>query len=101
MILRAVFVTIAPGQTDAYWAWAAEILALWEQHGIRRHGGPFRGKGPNGEDTGLWLTLHDSEQTAIDEFREMYAAPDSRALLDRRSKLVTDTTLETYSPFEG
>ncbi len=101
MILRAVYVAIAPTQKDAYWAWAREILALWDANGIRRHGGPFQGRGSNGEDTAVWLTLHESEQTAGDEFREMYSTPAGRELLERRPALVSDTRLENYSPFEG
>lgn len=100
MIMRAVFVTIAPDSTEAYWSWARAILALWDKHGIRRHGGPFQSKGPDGEDTALWLTLHDSEQAASDEFREMYATPEGRELLDQRPALVRETTLQNYSPFE-
>lgn len=100
MILRAVFVTIAPGQTEAYWAWSREILVLWDQHGVRRHGGPFRGTGPDGEDTGLWLTLHDSQESATEEFRQVYSTAEGRELLDRRGALVSDTTLANYSPFD-
>lgn len=101
MILRAVHVTLAPAQQDAYWAWTREILALWDAHGIRRHGGPFKGQDSDGKDTAMWLTLHESEQQAADEFRNMYSTPAGRELLERRPALVSETTLVNYSPFDG
>mgnify|MGYP002864676981 FL=1 len=100
MILRAVYVKIEPGRTDDYWAWANDILALWDEHGIQRHGGPYKGKGANGEDTAVWLTLHHSEQAAHDEFRAMYTTPAGRALLDARPPLVADTDVINYTPFD-
>jgi hypothetical protein len=99
MILRAVFVTIAPERTADYWAWGREIVALWDSHGIVRHGGPFMGEGTDGEDTAVWLTLHDSEQGAEDEFRSMYGTPEGRVLLERRRPLVDETSIANYSPF--
>ncbi len=101
MILRSVYVTIAPGCTADYWSWASEIVTLWDKHSIQRNGGPFLGKSPNGEDTALWLTLHDSEQRATEEFREMYKTPEGRELLERRPALVAETILANYSPFEA
>ena len=99
MILRAVYVTIAPERNDDYWAWTREILALWDQHGIRRHGGPFRGLGEAG-DQAVWLTLHDSEEAALNEFREMYQTTEGRALLERRPPLVSETTVANYMAFD-
>ena len=100
MILRAVYVTIAPGRTDDYWAWAHDIVALWDQHNIKRHGGPYKGSGADGEDTAVWLTIHTSEQAAHDEFRAMYTTPDGRELLDKRPPLVADTQVVNYTAFD-
>ena len=100
MMLRAVYVTIAPGRTDEYWEWARQILELWEAHGIRRHGGPFRGTDTHGRDTALWLTWHDSDEAEQREFKEMYAQPSGRALIERRAPLVVDTRMERYDSFD-
>ena len=42
----------------------------------------------------------DSEQAASDEFREMYATPEGRALLEQRPALVSETTVENYTSFD-
>ena len=99
MILRAVYVTIAPGRTNDYWNWADEVVALWDTHGIVRHDGPYKGTGPDGTDTSVWLTLHVSEQAAHDEFRSMYTTTEGRALLEKRPALVADTEVRNYTPF--
>ena len=99
MILRAVYVNIAPGRTDDYWAWTREILALWDAHGIRRHGGPYRGHS-DGSDTAVWLTLHESDEDAREEFRVMYSTDEGRELLARRPPLVEETTMATYTAFD-
>ncbi len=100
MILRAVYVTVEPGRNDDYWSWADDILELWDEHGIQRHGGPYKSKGPDGEDTAVWLTLHHSEQHAHDEFRAMYTTEAGRALLEKRPPLVADTSVINYTPYD-
>jgi hypothetical protein len=104
MHLRIVNVTIAPGRTEDYWAWAGEIIALWDRHGIRRAGGPYRAKSPAGADVGIWLTVHDSAERAQHEFGAMYATPEGKALIDRRPPLVAETTFSTgddWDPSQG
>jgi hypothetical protein len=95
MHLRIVNVTIAPGKTGDYWDWAAEIIALWDRHGIRRAGGPYRMANSRGQDVGIWLTVHDSAEAGRDEFARMYATEEGKALIARRPPLVADTTFST------
>ena len=101
MFLRAVTVTIAPGQTGAYWAWAREILDLWDRHGVQRPGGPYRGTGPHGEDTALWLTLHPSRDDIENEFRTLYAGGRGKELIEQRPALVAGTTWAVYTPWDA
>ena len=92
MQLRTVRVTIAPGQTATYWAWARESVALWDAHGIRRAGGPYAFKGPDGEDVALWITVHDDGGDVREEFREMYSSGRGKDLIEQRPPLVAETT---------
>jgi hypothetical protein len=91
MQVRAVRVTIAPGKTEAYWAWAKEIVALWDAHGIKRAGGPYAFKGPGGEDVALWLTVHDGDDIR-GEFTDMYSSGRGKELIEQRPPLVSETT---------
>jgi hypothetical protein len=92
MQLRGVRVTIAPGKSDEYWAWAKEIVALWDAHGVKRAGGPYRLRGPAGEDVALWLTVHGEDDDIRDEFQRMYSAGRGKELIEQRPPLVSETT---------
>jgi hypothetical protein len=92
MQLRTVRVTIAPGKTADYWAWARDIVALWDAHGIRRAGGPYAFKGASGEDVALWLTVHDDESEIRGEFQAMYSTGRGKELIELRPPLVSETT---------
>ncbi len=95
VILRIVTVTVAPGTLDAYWAWAGEILALWDAHGIERAGGPYRSR-EGKTDVAQWLTLHADDSVIEDEFRAMYRTDVGKALIERRPALVAETTIANY-----
>ena len=102
MILRAVTVTIATGQQEAYWSWADEIVALWDAHGVRRAGGPYRrhleaGRGE--ADVTLWLTLHEDMAEIEGEFRTLYGEGRGQALIERRPPLVAETTVTYFDSF--
>ena len=101
MHLRAVIVTIAPGQTEAYWEWARDIVALWDAHGIRRASGPFRAKAADGADMAVWTTAHDTLEEIEGEFREMYATDRGRELIAQRPPLVSHTALRIYEQWDG
>jgi hypothetical protein len=104
MQLRTVRVTIAPGKTGDYWAWARDIVALWDAHGIKRAGGPYALKGPAGEDVALWLTVHDDESEIRGEFQAMYAGGRGKELIELRPPLVSETTSslsEDWNPADG
>jgi hypothetical protein len=92
MQLRAVRVTIAPGKSDDYWAWAKEIVALWDAHNVVRAGGPYRLTGPGGEDVALWLTVHANEDDVRNEFTTMYSSGRGKELIEQRPPLVAETT---------
>ena len=97
VILRAVNVTIAAGQHDAYWSWADEIIVLWDAHGLRRSGGPYRQRSEAGEDdVALWLTLHEDMSEIEGEFRTLYSEGEGKALIERRPALVAETTVAYY-----
>ena len=100
MYLRVVRATIAPGMTEAYWAWAKRILDLWDAAGVRRAGGPYAAKGSAGEDVGVWLTLHETEAAMRDEFRRLYADGAGRDLIAERPPLVAHTTVESYPDWD-
>ena len=101
MYLRCVRVTIAPGRRNDYWAWAKEILGLWEDHGVRRAGGPYSLTGAAGEDIGLWLTVHDSEQQAREQFQALYSAGRGKELIALRPPLVAETTGGSFGQWDG
>jgi len=96
MQLRAVRVTIAPGKTTDYWAWAREIVALWDEHGIVRAGGPYALKGPDGEDVALWLSLHHPADEPGDRGIE-----DRDEELDREQREKQPLRLAREMPIEG
>jgi hypothetical protein len=100
MYLRIVRVTIAPGKTEAYWAWAREVLDLWDENGVRRAGGPFAGKGAAGEDIATWLTVHQGEAEAQTEYQVMYAAGRGREIISRRPPLVAETVTSLHGDWE-
>jgi hypothetical protein len=100
MFLRVIRVVIAPGQTDAYWSWAREILRLWDAHGVQRAGGPYATKGPNGEDIAIWLTVHADEASIRDEFRAMYSESPGKELIARRPPLVAETTSQIHPAWD-
>jgi hypothetical protein len=102
MIMRAVTVTIAAGKEADYWAWAREIVELWDAKGVRRAGGPYRSR-EGEQEVGLWLTLHDDMTEIEDEFRTLYAEGAGKALIERRPALVSDTTVAYYDswPFDS
>jgi hypothetical protein len=97
MFLRVVRVVIAPGQKEAYWSWAREILDLWDAGGIQRAGGPYATKGPDGEDIAIWLTVHSDESANASDFRKMYSEGHGKALIERRPPLVSSTTSELHA----
>lgn len=101
MQLRAVRVTIAPGKTTDYWAWAREIVALWDEHGIVRAGGPYALKGPHGEDVALWLSLHGPADDVRAEFQKLYAAGRGAELIAQRPPLVADTVTTLHPDWDG
>ncbi len=101
MHLRVVRVTIAPGKTEAYWAWSAEILKLWDEAGVVRAGGPYATKGPSGEDVGVWLTVHESEEQAGKQFQGLYEAGRGKELIALRPPLVAETTGGSFAPWDG
>ncbi len=101
MYLRVVRVTIAPGKTEAYWAWAREILQLWDAAGVVRAGGPYAATGTAGEDVGVWLTVHESEEQASQQFRELYATGRGKELIALRPPLVAETTGGSYASWDG
>ncbi len=95
MIMREVRVTIAPGKRDDYWAWARDIVELWDAHGVRRAGGPYRLQDDSdgqSRDVALWLTLHESMAEIEDEFRTLYSDGPGKALIEQRPPLVAETT---------
>lgn len=94
MILRVVRTVIAPGREADYWAWSAEILALWDEAGIRRAGGPYSMRAPGGEEVGVWLTVHESEEQARSEFQSLYAEGRGSDLIALRPPLVASTTTD-------
>lgn len=102
MILRAVTVTIAAGQHEAYRSWANEIIALWDAHGVRRSGAPYRQRAEAGEDVAFWLTLHEDMSEIEGEFRTLYGEGEGKALIERRPALVAETTIAYYDshPFD-
>ena len=92
--------TIAPGKTAAYWAWAKQILELWDAAGVRRAGGPYAAKGADGEEIGLWLTLHETEEEMLTEFQRLYADGRGKELIAERPPLVAHTAVETYPDWD-
>ena len=100
MILRSVTVTIAPGKTEAYWAWAKEIIDLWDSHGVVRAGGPYRWSGAEGKEMALWLTVHESKDEIANEFRTLYAGGRGRELIEQRPPLVEHTDSATFSQWD-
>ncbi|MFN0146031.1 MAG: hypothetical protein ACKVT1_05940 [Dehalococcoidia bacterium] len=100
MYLRVVRATIAPGMTDAYWAWAKRILDLWDAAGVRRAGGPYAATNAAGEDAGIWLTIHETEAEMRDEFQRLYADGPGRELIAERPPLVAHTEVETYADWD-
>lgn len=100
MILRAVKVTIAPGQSDAYWSWARDIVALWDEGGIRRAGGPYDLSGASGESIALWLTVHESEEAARTAFQSLYSSGRGKELIEQRPNLVSATDVTTYTEWQ-
>lgn len=101
MLLRVVRVTIAPGREADYWAWSRDILRLWDEHGVRRAGGPYAGRGAGGEHTATWLTVHESEEQAREEFRSMYSGGRGQELIALRPPLVANTTSDHYPDWDG
>ena len=97
MILRSVRVTIAPGKYDAYWSWAEDIVALWDAGGVRRAGGPYNLTGPGGENVALWLTVHESEEQARDEFTALYSSGRGKELIEARPALVSASESAAYT----
>ena len=96
MILRLVRVRIAEGKAEEYWAWASEILALWDARGVKRAGGPYATIDDEGRDIAVWLTVHEREDEIREEFRLLYAEGRGRELIERRPPLVAETTGEVY-----
>jgi hypothetical protein len=101
MLLRVVRVTVAPGKHGEYWSWAKEIVELWDSAGVRRAGGPFSSAGPAGEDIANWLTFHESEDQAREEFRALYSTVRGAELIARRPPLVSDTVTVTFPAWDG
>lgn len=99
MYLRVVTVTIAPGKVEAYWAWAKEVIDLWDEAGVVRAGGPYRGSGAAGEALAIWLTLHASEEDIRGEFERLYASGRGRELMQERPALVAATSGEVHAPW--
>jgi hypothetical protein len=97
LILRSVTVAIAAGKTEAYWAWAREIVELWDGHGVVRAGGPYRWQTAEGKEMALWLTVHETEDTVASQFRALYADGPGRALIEKRPPLVEHTDSATYA----
>ena len=89
MILRSVTVTIAPGKSTDYWAWAKEIVSLWDAHGVVRAGGPYAWRTTEGKEMALWLTIHETADEVASEFRKLYSEGRGRELIDRRPPLVS------------
>ncbi len=101
MYLRVVRARIAEGMTEAYWAWAREILALWDERGVRRAGGPYAAKDEEARDIAVWLTVHDSEEEMRDEFRLLYAEGEGKTLIERRPPLVAETTGSAHAAWDS
>lgn len=104
MILRSVRVTLAPGKTEEYWAWAREILDLWDAHGVKRAGGPYAMSNPDGADVALWLTVHNSEEEVAPLFRGIYSEGRGAELIALRPAMVSEsvtTVLENWIPTFG
>jgi hypothetical protein len=101
MYLRVVRVQLVPGKFNDYWSWASEIVALWDDYHVIRVGGPYRHRGPAGEDIAIWLTAHETEAAMRDEFRDMYASERGAALIARRPPLVAETTTAAYADWDG
>ncbi len=100
VILRAVTVTIAPGQSDAYWSWAHDIVALWNECGIRRAGGPYELSGSSGESIALWLTVHETPEDARTAFESLYSSGRGQELIERRPSLAAATYVATYDDWQ-
>ena len=95
MIMRAVTVTIAPGKRDDYWAWARDIVELWDSKGVKRAGGPYRLREED-QDVAAWLTLHENMAEIEDEFRTLYSDGVGKTLIEQRPPLVAETTVAYY-----
>ena len=100
MILRSVTVTIAPGKTEAYWAWAKDIVDLWDSHGVKRAGGPYRWRSADGKEMALWLTVHESEDEIAGEFQRMYSEGRGRELIEQRPPLVEHTDSGAFTQWD-
>ena len=97
MILRSVTVTLATGKEADYWTWAEDILDLWDASGVQRAGGPYLSTGPNGEQIATWLTVHESEDAAREQFRLIYSEGEGARLIALRPALVSNSVSAAYT----
>ena len=88
------------GKAAAYWAWSAEVVALWDANGVVRAGGPYASTSASGEDLAVWLTVHRSEDEMRAEFTRLYADGPGRALMARRPALVANTIVGVFGPWD-
>ncbi|OAI40574.1 hypothetical protein AYO38_05735 [bacterium SCGC AG-212-C10] len=100
MYLRIVRTTIAPGQSEAYWAWSRDILDLWDAHHIRRAGGPFVTTDAAGDEIAIWTTVHDTAEEMTTEFRSMYSTDRGKELIAQRPPLVKATAVSSYPTWD-
>jgi len=90
MVYRVVTVTIQPGKTEEYWEWSREIVQLWHEVGVNTLG-IFQAKGEEGQDLAIWITTHESEEEAQQQFGQMYGTDKGQELIAQRPPLVADT----------
>ena len=100
MYLRTVRVVLNEGKYGEYWAWAKDIVDLWDDANVIRAGGPYQAADPEGQHVALWVTVHNTEEECAELFRELYATPQGTALIAKRPPLVKETTTAAFHEWD-
>lgn len=100
MYLRTVRVTLNDGKFDEYWAWAKEIVDLWDSASVIRAGGPYKFTDPAGQNVALWITVHNTEEECQKLFADLYKTPEGARLIGLRPPLVKETETRAFHEWD-
>lgn len=99
MIYRILTVTIQQAKHFEYWRWAKDVLDVWQDYGVKIMAA-FQATGPAGEDLGIFITEHESEEEARSRFREIYGVGRGKELAEMSPSLIAETKTQFAKPWD-